>query len=130
MNRCKPIAILAALTALASPALGATTYYARIKVAPPTEVGTTVPPAPTWTTCGQENEYCRLPGQVGQTRPVRYGVEGHWKYATTTLSCGDNGGYTDIPCTNSFFTTDPAPNVYKHCEYGDIQANGPTITCR
>lgn len=55
-----------------------------------------------WTKCADENGTCSLTGSM----VVRYGANGNYVYQTATGS---------VPCTNTFFGSDPAPYVVKAC---------------
>jgi hypothetical protein len=58
-----------------------------------------------WRACANENELCRPP--AGATR-VRYGADG--RYEVRPVSRGA------VMCSNRVFG-DPAPNIFKQCEY-------------
>jgi hypothetical protein len=58
-----------------------------------------------WRSCANENELCRPP--AGATR-VRYGADG--RYEVRPVSRGA------VMCSNRVFG-DPAPNIFKQCEY-------------
>jgi hypothetical protein len=69
-----------------------------------------------WLTCAQEDDVCRFNG----TRPVRYGVPGHYMTGMAT-----NG----MACNNQTFGGDPAPGTRKHCQVGngDVRSSSPSM---
>ena len=68
----------------------------------PTAVPGVVPtPAPTWTFCADEHQYCEFSG----TKQVQYGADG--TYTVMTFTDG-------IWCTNDVFG-DPLYGTIKHC---------------
>lgn len=121
------IAIALAALVAASPLAAQTRYYMREPVQTPIPQAA-APAEPAWTTCAQENGFCRPPGAIGQSRTIRYGVEGSWTYEVATRTCGDAGATFDVACNNPTFG-DPAFGVLKHCDYGPIVSSGPSASC-